>query len=148
LHVAAPDGSGDRQVIGAGAFAAFYAPHFSPDGTRIVVAAIGGPPTDERGYPVGGTSASPLDRLLGLVEPPVAEAHGAPWDLWLVNVDGTALRRLPQAREDTPMAVFAPDGRQIVMMGAGGIYLIGVDGDNFRQIDPLGDHGGLDWAPK
>jgi tricorn protease-like protein len=77
----------------------------------------------------------------------VAEAHGAPWDLWLVNVDGTGLRRLPHMREDTPMAVFAPDGRQIVMIGAGGIYLIDADGQHPRLIDPLGDHGGLDWAP-
>jgi mono/diheme cytochrome c family protein len=148
LHTAAPDGSGDRQVIGAGAFAAFYAPRFSPDGTRIVVAAIGGPPTDERGYPISASGESPLSKLLGLLEPPAAEAHGAPWDLWVVNVDGTGLRRLPQAREDTPMAVFAPDGRQIVMIGAGGIYLMDNDGGNIRQLDPLGDHGGLDWAPR
>jgi mono/diheme cytochrome c family protein len=147
LHVAAPDGSGDRQVIGAGAFAAFYAPRFSPDGKQIVVSAIGGPPTDDHGYPIGGGAVSPFGGLLGLFEPPTAEAHGAPWDIWVVNVDGTGLRRLPQAREDTPMALFAPDGRQIVIMGAGGIYLIGADGENFRQIDPLGDHGGLDWAP-
>jgi hypothetical protein len=44
--------------------------------------------------------------------------------------------------------MFAPDGRQIAMIGAGGIYLMDADGGNFRQIDPLGDHGGLDWAPK
>jgi mono/diheme cytochrome c family protein/Tol biopolymer transport system component len=148
LHAAVPDGSGDREVIAAGAFAAFYAPRFSPDGTRIVVAAIGGPVTDERGYPISGSAASPLGALLDIFEPPTAEAHGAPWDVWVVNVDGTGLRRLPLAREDTPMAVFAPDGRQIVMMGAGGIYLMDADGGNFRQIDPLGDHGGLDWAPK
>jgi mono/diheme cytochrome c family protein len=148
LHVAAPDGSGDREVIGAGAFGGFYAPRFSPDGTRIVVAAVGGPPTDDRGYPIGGSARSPVDMLLGLLEPAVAEAHGAPWDIWVVNVDGTGLRRLPLAREDTPMALFAPDGRQIVMMGAGGIYLLGAEGENFRRIDPIGDHGGLDWAPK
>jgi mono/diheme cytochrome c family protein len=148
LHVSAPDGSGDRQVIGAGAFAAFYAPRFSPDGKQIVLAAIGGPPTDDRGYPVSGSADSPFSSLLKLFEPPVAEAHGAPWDIWIVNVDGSGLRRLPLAREDTPMALFAPDGRQIVMMGAGGIYLLGAGGEDFRQIDPLGDHGGLDWAPK
>ena len=148
LHVAAPDGSGDRRVIAAGAFGSFYAPRFSPDGTRIVIAAIGGPPTDDRGYPISGSGASPFAALLGLFEPPAAEAHGAPWDIWVVNVDGTGLRRLPQAREDTPMALFAPDGRQIVIMGAGGIYLIDADGGNFRRIDPLGDHGGLDWTPK
>ncbi len=44
------------------------------------------------------------------------------------------------------MAQFSPDGAQIVMMGAGGIYLMDADGGNLRRIDPLGDHGGLDWA--
>jgi tricorn protease-like protein len=61
-------------------------------------------------------------------------------------VADTGLRRLPKAREDTPMAVFSSDGRQIVMMGAGGIYLLNPDASNLRKIDPLGDHGGLDWA--
>ena len=30
-------------------------------------------------------------------------------------------------------------------MGAGGIYMIDADGSRLRRIDPLGDHGGLDW---
>jgi tricorn protease-like protein len=63
----------------------------------------------------------------------------------MVNTDGTGLRRLPMAREDTPMVAFAPDGSRIVMMGAGGIYLMDADGSNMRRIDPLGDHGGLAW---
>ena len=147
LHVVAPDGTGDREVVAAGAFSTFYAPRFSPDGKRIIVAAIGGPVTDDQGYPIRAQSQTPLDALLGFLAPKVAEAHGAPWDVWVVNVDGTGLRRLPHAREDTPMAIFSPDGRQIVMIGAGGIYLIDADGQHLRLIDPLGDHGGLDWAP-
>ena len=102
--------------------------------------------TDEQGYPIRAQRRTPLDTLLGLLAPAVAEAHGAPWDIWVVNVDGTGLRRLPGMREDTPMAIFAPDGRQIVMIGAGGIYQADADGQHLRRIDPLGDHGGLDWA--
>ena len=145
--MAAPDGTADREVVAAGTFSTFYAPRFSPDGKRMIVAAIGGPVTDEQGYPIRAQRRTPLDTLLGVFAPAVAEAHGAPWDVWVVNVDGTGLRRLPGMREDTPMATFAPDGRQIVMIGAGGIYLIDADGQYLRQIDPLGDHGGLDWAP-
>jgi hypothetical protein len=77
--------------------------------------------TDDQGYP-RTSSRSPLDRLLGLIEPPTAEAHGAPWDIWVINTDGSGLRRLPNVREDTPMALVAPTGQQIVMMDAGGIY--------------------------
>ena len=148
LHVAAPDGSGDREVIAASAFSDFYAPRFFPDGTRIVVAAIGGPVTDDQGNPIQPSSQSPLDRFLGLFAPATAEAHGAPWDLWVVNTDGTGLRRLPGVREDTPMAAVSPDGTGIVMMGAGGIYLMDADGSRLRMIDPLGEHGGLEWAAR
>jgi mono/diheme cytochrome c family protein len=145
LQVAAPDGSGARQLTRAGAFSDLYAPRFSPDGAWLVFAAIGGPVTDDQGYP-RASSHSPLDQLLGLIEPPTAEAHGAPWDIWVINTDGSGLRRLPNVREDTPMALVAPTGQQIVMMGAGGIYLMKPDGSDLRKIDPVGDHAGLDWA--
>jgi mono/diheme cytochrome c family protein/Tol biopolymer transport system component len=146
LHVAAPDGTADREVVAAGNFSTFYAPRFSPDGKRLIFAAIGGPVTDDQGYPIRAQRSAPLEALLGLFAPAVAEAHGAPWDVWVVNTDGTGLRRLPGMREDTPMAIFTPDGRQIVMIGAGGIYLADADGKHLRLIDRLGDHGGLDWV--
>lgn len=76
---------------------------------------------------------------------PIAAAHGLPWDLWTVNTDGTGLRRLTTLYEDLPMAVFSPDGKQLAVMALGGIYLMDADGSRLRRIDPVGDHGGLDW---
>lgn len=148
LDVAAPDGSGARTVLDNISFQGFYAPRFSPDGKRIVVAAIGGPETDEQGYPITSSSQTPslLDQALALFEPPVAEAHGLPWDLWEVNVDGSGLRRLTKFYEDLPMTAFSPDGSQIAIMGYGGIYLMEPDGSKLRRIDRTGDHGGIDWA--
>jgi len=145
LNVAAPDGSGTLELIGGQDFQGFYAPRFSPDGKQIIVAAIGGPQTDAQGYPIKASVPSPLDRLLGLLEPTTAEAHGLPWDLWLVNSDGSGLRRLTSFYEDLPMAAFAPDGKQVAVMGLGGIYMMEADGSQLRRIDPTGDHGGLDW---
>jgi Tol biopolymer transport system component len=145
LNSAAPDGSGERELTRRDLFPELYAPRFSPDGRQIIFISAGGPPTDEQGYPIR-SSQSPLDRVMALFAPAVAEAHGAKLDLWLINTDGTGLRRLAALREDTPMAVFSPDGSQIVVMGAGGIYLLNADGSNLRVIDPLGDHGGLDWV--
>lgn len=146
LNLAAPDGSGPRELIGSTGFQGFYAPRFTLDDKQIVVAAIGGPPTDPQGHPLKASVPSALDRLLGLFEPPSAEAHGAPWDLWIVNVDGTGLRKLTSFLEDLPMAAFAPDGKQMAIMGLGGIYMMNVDGTNLRKIDTEGDHGGLDWV--
>lgn len=145
LNVAAPDGSGSRELIAGKDFQGFYAPRFSPDGKQIVVAAIGGPQTDAKGDPIKASAPSPLDRLLGMFEPPTAEAHGLPWDLWLINSDGSGLRRLTSFYEDLPMAAFAPDGKQIAVIGLGGVYLMQADGSRLRRIDPIGDHGGLDW---
>ncbi|HEY3227684.1 MAG TPA: hypothetical protein VGJ87_00605, partial [Roseiflexaceae bacterium] len=146
LMIAAPDGSGARQLIDGQEFQGFYAPRFSPDGKRIVVAAIGGPETDQQGNPIKVGGWSPLDGLLGLFAPPTAEAHGLPWDLWVVNADGSGLHRLTQFYEDLPMATFSPDGKQIAIMGAGGVYLMDADGGRLRRIDPVGDHGGLEWV--
>jgi Tol biopolymer transport system component/mono/diheme cytochrome c family protein len=148
LNIAAPDGSGPRELIGGQDFQGFYAPRFSPDGKQVVVAAIGGPETDAQGNPVKASAPSALDRLLGLLEPPTAEAHGLPWDLWVVNTDGTGLRRMTSFYEDLPMASFSPDGKQIAVMGLGGIYLMDADGTRLRRIDQTGDHGGLDWPRK
>ena len=145
LHLAAPDGSGSHELIGGQDFQGFYAPRFSPDGKQIIVAAIGGPETDQQGNPIKASAPSPMDRLLGLFEPPTAEAHGLPWDLWVVNSDGSGLRRLTSFYEDLPMAAFSPDGKQIAVIGLGGIYLMEADGSRLRRIDPAGDHGGLDW---
>jgi Tol biopolymer transport system component/mono/diheme cytochrome c family protein len=146
LLTANADGSGARVLIDGKDFQGFYAPRFSPDGKRLVVAAIGGPQTDGQGYPAPPPSGlAPLGGLPSLLAPATAEAHGLPWDLWTINVDGTGLRRLTQFYEDLPMATFSPDGKQLAVMGAGGIYLLDADGANLRRIDPAGDHGGLEW---
>jgi mono/diheme cytochrome c family protein len=146
LMVAAPDGSNPRELLAGDEWQGFYAPRFSPDGKRIVVAAVAGPETDAEGNPKAANAPSAVDRLLGLFEPATAEAHGIPWELWSINADGSGLRRLTNFAEDLPMAAFAPDGGQIAVLGELGMYLMDPDGSQLRRIDSLGDRGGLDWA--
>jgi Tol biopolymer transport system component len=147
LHVelAAIDGSSPRRLIDGSQFQGFFAPRFSPDGSQIVVAGLEGPPTDDQGYPLATTPPGPLNTMLGLFAPPVAEAHGAPWDVWIVNVDGGGLRRIAHIADDMPMATFSPDGSEIVVMAYNGFYRLNHNGTRLRRIDSHGDHGGLAW---
>jgi len=146
LNTASTDGKDERELIGSSAFSLLSAPRFAPDGRRIIFIATGGPATGPDGAPIAQQDRPAIERLLDIFAPAVAEAHGATADLWSVHTDGTDLRRLTKINEDTPMAVFSPDGATIALMGAGGIYLMNADGGNLRKVDALGDHGGLDWA--
>jgi hypothetical protein len=48
-----------------------------------------------------------------MLEPPSAEAHGLPWDIWVVNTDGKGLRPGVVAR-----AVGRAEARWLVPLGA------------------------------
>ncbi len=150
VEIADLDGQNPKRIISGKQFLGFYAPRFTPDGKQIIVAAIEGPPTDEHGYPLADTGRPALvdvgQWMLGLFAPSVAEAHGAPWDLWIVNTDGSGLRRLTKLNEDLPMAAISPDGSTVAVMAYNGIYLMNIDGSHLRRIDAHGDHGGLDWV--
>jgi len=124
LMVAASDGSKPQQVIGGNQFVTYYAPKLSPDGKRIVFAAIGGPSN------VAAQCASPLPPtptpaaykpVNGLAGPLY---HGLLWDVWMVNTDGTGLTRLTAMSEDTPDPIWLNDSSHIAFIGVTGLYLI------------------------
>ncbi|HET6320408.1 MAG TPA: hypothetical protein VFG86_28455 [Chloroflexota bacterium] len=75
----------------------------------------------------------------------VAEAHGPPWDFWIVDADGKNLQRMTEIGEDMPYAVFSPDGKQFAFMGLAGIYILDADGKNIHSLFRDGGHGRLDW---
>jgi mono/diheme cytochrome c family protein len=145
LEIAQSDGTGARRIADVTRFDDVYAPRFAPDGSRLVFAAAGGPQTDGAGNPVAVRPA-PLAPLWALWAPAVAEAHGAPFDLWLMNTDGSGLRRLTVLFADNPRAAFSLDGAEIVFLAADGIYRLNSDGTNLRRIDEMGAHGGLVWT--
>lgn len=74
-----------------------------------------------------------------------ADAHGAPWDLWLVNADTDKFEQLTTMGADSPVPVWSPDGKSIVFFAANGIYLLDRQTKKIKEISSDGGYGGFDW---
>jgi Tol biopolymer transport system component len=77
----------------------------------------------------------------------VASAHGPPWDLWEVRLDGSGLRRLTELAEDDPSIAWSPDGRWLAFQGGTGVYLVEAATTALHQISETVGFGGIDWTP-
>lgn len=152
LWLAGPDGRDARKLVGAEpGFTAFAAPRFSPDGKRLLFAAVGGPgvgPPTAPTAPGGSLPGRAWRWLIAPFDPPSAAAHGAPWDLWTVALDGSDLRRITEVYEDSPVAAWSPDGGRIAFLSGGGVYVVGADGRGLTKVSPIGSHGPIAWAPR
>ncbi len=139
------DGSDAHTILpGLTGFQSFFEPHLSPDGQRLVFAAVGGPvggaPTPSRAGP-----AMLLDRIARTAGAAPAAADGSPYEVWVVNLDGSGLRPVANLREDLPYPLWSADGRQILFLGAAALYLAQADGSGVRKIDRGVAHGQIDW---
>jgi hypothetical protein len=83
LPVRSIDALDERGLLPAGAVIDIASPRFSPSGDHIAYVVAS---------PFVGRGLSPLERLLGVA---VAEAHGLPWDAWLIGADGSAAAWVP-----------------------------------------------------
>jgi TolB protein len=185
LYVVNADGSGLRRLahIGAGRMGRGYYwfdyysnPAWSPDGRRIafvsnrrgnddvyVVNADGSglrkvsrSPRNE-----GDPLWSPDGRVIvfqGPREPPseaeraVCRGHCMRGELFVVNADGTGLRRLTRNWKDDSPAAWSPDGRKLLLGRSGDIWAVNADGSGQRNLtpsatQPLAEHGGATWSP-
>jgi Tol biopolymer transport system component len=145
VWVADADGKNGKSVVDSSTgMQAFYAPIFSPDCKQIIFAAVGG---SLRQPAAPGTRGNPLARLVDALRPASAEAHGPPWDLWSVNVDGSDLKRLTHVNEDLPYTAWSADGKTVLFLGAGGLYQMQPDGSSLKKIDQGTTHGQISWHP-
>jgi Tol biopolymer transport system component len=144
LMLARGDGSEGRLIAEVQPpFGVFAAPRWSPDGSRLLFTASGGP------LPAGNAPSHPrklLDALLGIQ---VAQAHGEPAGLWIVDRDGQNLRALTQPDLDDPRGAWSPDGAAVALVSGnrGGVALIDVDDKQRQRLTDQGDYGGIAWAP-
>lgn len=153
LWVANSNGSSAKQLIAENTFAALFGARFAPDGQTLVFAESG--PAMKKlpgvqGYLENNNSLAQAHSCLfsflfvcGLER---ADAHGLPWDLWLVNVDGTKFERLTNLGVDSPTPVWSSDGKSIVFFEANGIYLLNRQTKKVKPVSSDGGYGGFDWS--
>lgn len=133
-----PDGS-DTQLVAPGQFLALAYPRFSPDGQTVAFAAI------SLLAPIGRTSPNPLFSLL---KTNAALAHGFPWEVWLVNADGSGLRQIPDVQNDDPSVAWSPDGSQLLIYGGWGSYLVEAGTGAASSLSFLAGYGSIAWLPE
>jgi Tol biopolymer transport system component len=136
LWVAGADGSNPRTVLADRRFTSLAFPRFAPDGERLAFAAVGGPIT------VRGR----VGERLPAFGPNIAAAHGLPWDLWEIRVDGSGLRRLTEVAEDDPALAWSPDGRWLAFNGGSGVYVLDAVTTALYRISEAVGFGGMDWT--
>jgi Tol biopolymer transport system component len=101
-----------------------YSPAWSPDGKRIAFARGTGPDTST--VDSSASASAPAERLTGI---------------YLINVDGTGLRKLTSFAEESSFhgaegggPVWSPDGEKIAFYDYGAINVINADGSGRRSI--------------
>ena len=148
LWLANIDGSNPKELLADGVFAAIYGPRFSPDAQTIVFAESG-PPTKKLPGAYAFDQSTQDDScavalaFVCLVEN--ADAHGLPWELWLIHLDTLKFEQLTHIGSDSPVPAWSADGRQIAFFDATGIYILDVATKKITQVSYSRGYGGFDW---
>ena len=152
LAIANIDGSSSHKLLSEQkGFQTFFAPHLSPDGQRVVFAAVGGPIGSATSTGSGGllgmhtARQGPAARIVDLLRVPIVQADGSPFQVWVANIDGSNLHTLGDLREDLPYPLWSSDGKSILFLGAAGLYMANADGTNLRTIGSGIPHGQIAW---
>jgi Tol biopolymer transport system component len=128
-------GGSERVVIGTAQFGDIVSPRYAPQGDRIAfMAPVMAPVTG--GLPLEGVWFAPL-RL----------AHGAPWDLWIVNADGSAPPfRLAAVGADDGTVAWSPDGTRLFVYGGTGSFIVDAGTGDVTALGFLSGYGATSWV--
>jgi Tol biopolymer transport system component len=127
----------DVPIVPPGPFFALSYPRYSPDGKRLAFAAL------------SGIALRPNPRALGmpLLRPRAAAAHGNPWEVWLVDADGSHRQPVPEILADDPSVAWSPDGAQLLIYGGYVSYLVNVGTGEALPLPALTGYGAAAWLP-
>lgn len=127
LYVVGPDGKGRKSLLADATYGA-WGPAWSPDGKQIV---------------------------FSRVFPHIMSPGSVPLELYLVNADGTNLRRLTNNGRTNYLPAWSPDGQTIAWLSQQGdktdlaeIYMMRADGSaETRLTNNDAQEYGLSWSP-
>jgi len=139
LQVSSAPGDTPRTLLSDKDFQAILSPAISPDGQAILFSGSGR--TSSTVGSVGRTLAQALNPLV----PGEAEAHGLPWDPWVIGIDGKGLKKLASIGSDEQSMSWSPDGQEIVFSNLSSTYLMRADGSGLTRLLNHGDPGGISW---
>jgi Tol biopolymer transport system component len=157
LWVADSDGSHPKQLLDQGTFVQLQGARFSPDSRTLVFAASGIPQKqlpglqsrrdapDDTAQSHASTAEGCVYKILFTCWVNTAHAHGLPWDLWLVNLDGTEFEQLTKIGADSPYPAWSPDGKYIAFMDYSGFYVVNRETKDGYLVSMNGGHGRVDW---
>jgi len=134
------NGGGPEQVLVApGRFADVAYPRFSPSGDQIAFVA---PQSGLNSY-----APSPATLLAHLFGPSVAEAHGIPWDPWIMNADGSNLHRAAVVGGDEPSVSWSPDGAFLFVYSGIGSSVVDARSGETTPLTFVTGYGPTAWLP-
>jgi Tol biopolymer transport system component len=134
-----PNGGGPEQVlVPMGRFADVAYPRFSPSGDQIAFVA---PQSGVNG--LAPSQASTFGWLN--FGPSVAEAHGIPWDPWIMNADGSNLHRVAVVAGDEPSVSWSPDGAFLFVYSGIGSFLVDATTGDTTPLTFLTGYGPTNW---
>ena len=126
-----------QTLIPDGRFADVAYPQFSPRSDQIAFVA-----------PQSGLTSrieKPLFALDALLGPAVAYAHGIPWDPWVINADGSGLRRVAETGADEPSVAWSPDQTQLFVYSGTGSFLIDIASGDVTPLTFVQGYGPVVW---
>jgi TolB protein len=155
IYTMRPDGTGLRRVVVQPARRwPFAGVDWAPDGNRFLFTSPDPVLRHTQVYVVDADGTN----LTEITHDPARDNDGATWSpdgsrilvtrggprehsIWVMNADGTDFTRLTDGRYDSELAVFTPDGQQVVYMSQArglisAIWIMDADGSDKRRLTP------------